>query len=85
MATEMANNPTGRDMLHLALTYSAMGDIDAAVDWLERAFEARSDWLPWIVLDNAYGGSVEPMRDDPRVAALIARLNLPDGDAATLP
>ena len=85
MAAEMANNPTGRDMLHLALTYSAMGEVDTAVEWLERAFEARSDWLPWIVLDNAYGGSVEPMRGDPRVAALIARLNLPDGDAATLP
>lgn len=85
MVAEMAVNPTPRDELHLALTYSAMGDIDEAVRWLEIAFESRSDWLPWIVLDNAYGGSVEPMRGDPRFQALVARLNLPDGAAATLP
>ena len=85
IAAEMAKDSTGRDMLHLALTYSAMGEIDDAVSWLERAFEARSDWLPWVVLDNAYGGSVEAMRGDPRFQALVTRLNLPDGDVAILP
>jgi TolB-like protein/tetratricopeptide (TPR) repeat protein len=84
VAAEMESDPTPRDLLHLALTYSAMGEVDTAVDWLERAFEARSDWLPWIVLDNAYGGSVEPMRSHPRYQALVARLNLPNGDAAAL-
>lgn len=84
VAAEMADNPTPRDLLHLALTYSAMGEIDEAMRWLELAFDSRSDWLPWIVLDNAYGGAVEPLRDHPRFRALVARLNLPDGDAATL-
>jgi TolB-like protein/Flp pilus assembly protein TadD len=80
IAKAMAENPTPRDLLHLALTYSAMGETDEALRWLEVAFEARSDWLPWIVLDNAYGGAVEPLRNEPRFRAIVAKLNLPQFD-----
>jgi TolB-like protein/Flp pilus assembly protein TadD len=76
IAALMAVDPSPRDMLHLALTYSAMGDIDEAIRWLEISFDNRADWLPWIVLKHSYGGAVEPMRDDPRFKALIERLNL---------
>jgi hypothetical protein len=77
IAELMATNPTPRDELYIALTYSAMGEIDEALRWLELAYEDKCDWLPWVGLKNAYGGAVEPMRDDPRFKAIVEKLNLP--------
>ncbi|MDH3748202.1 MAG: hypothetical protein OER97_08335 [Gammaproteobacteria bacterium] len=75
--TAMQATATPRDNFHIALTYSALGDSDAAFEWFSAAFESRSDWLPWIALPYAYGGAVEPIRNDPRFQALIERLDLP--------
>lgn len=75
----MAANPTPRDELFIALTYSAMGEIDAAMQWLERAYNDKADWLPWVGLKNAYGGAAEPMRSDPRFKVLIEKLDLRPG------
>ncbi len=77
IAELMAANPTPRDYLYIALTYSAMGEIDEALRWLELAYEHKADWLPWVGLKNAYGGAVEPMRNDPRFKAIVEKLNLP--------
>ena len=77
IADLMAANPTPRDTLHIALTYSAMGEIDEALRWLELSCDERSDWLPWVVFENSYGGAVEPMRGHPRFDAIIQKLNLP--------
>ncbi len=84
IAEIMAADPTPRDMLYVALTYSAMGDMDASMHWLELAYENRSDWLPWIVLRNAFGGAVEPMRDEPRYKAIVEKLNLPSTEEAII-
>ena len=54
-----------------------VGDIDKAIEYLELAYEARADWLPWIDFDYSYGGTVEPMRDDPRFRDIVARMKLP--------
>ena len=70
-------NPTPRDQMHISFTYSALGDIDKAIEYLELAYEARADWLPWIDFDYSYGGTVEPMRDDPRFRDIVARMKLP--------
>lgn len=70
-------NATPRNQLHIALAYSAMGDTEQALVWLNTAYESRSDWLPWIVLPYAYGGSVEPIRDEPGYQAIVQSLNLP--------
>lgn len=77
IAELMAVNPTARDKFYIALTYSAMGEIDEAIRWLELAYESRTDWLPWVDLKNAYGGAVRPMQDDPRFRVIIERLNIP--------
>ncbi len=77
IAELMAVDPTPRDMMHLAFTYSAMGEMDEALRWLELSFENKADWLPWIVLRHSYGGAVEPMRDHPRFKAIVEKLNLP--------
>jgi tetratricopeptide (TPR) repeat protein len=62
--------PTSR----LACIYGALGDMDKAFGELEKGFEAR-DW-------ELYRSNVEPymypLRDDPRFAGFIKRLNLPN-------
>ena len=70
-------NPTPRNLMHISFTHSALGDIDDAIKYLELAYEARADWLPWIDFDYSYGGAVEPMRDDPRFRDVVARMKLP--------
>jgi hypothetical protein len=37
------------------------------------------DWLPWIVIENSYGGTLESLRDDERFQALVNKLNIPSG------
>ncbi len=51
----------------------ALGDNDGAFRWLEKAYEMRSPWLPWIAVDFLY----EPLRDDPRLHDLLDRMNVP--------
>lgn len=82
IAERLALQPTARNLLHLSFTYSALGDIDRAFVLLEESYEARADWLPWIVLPNAYGGAIEPLRGDPRYQALVTRFSLPDMQVA---
>lgn len=77
LVTILEQDPTPRNLMHLAFTYSALGEIDKAIEYLELAYDARADWLPWIAFKNAYGGAVEPMRDDPRFREIVARFNLP--------
>ena len=45
--------------------------------WLDDCYESRVDWLPWIALEQGYGGVLEEIRHDPRFQALITRLNIP--------
>jgi len=78
----LAVNATPRSQLHIALAYSAMGDIDQALTWLNVAYESRSDWLPWIVLHNAYGGAAEPLRDEPGFQAIVSQMHIPAAQPA---
>jgi TolB-like protein/Tfp pilus assembly protein PilF len=74
---EMTADPGPKDKLFTALTYVALGDFDRAMEWLDVSYESRVDWLPWIALDQGYGGVLEEIRHDPRFQDLIARLNIP--------
>ncbi|MGB7201031.1 MAG: tetratricopeptide repeat protein [Pyrinomonadaceae bacterium] len=62
--------PTGR----YAAIYAALGDKDKAFEELNTAFEER-DWELFRVNVDPYW---IPLRDDPRFAALVKRLNLPE-------
>jgi tetratricopeptide (TPR) repeat protein len=81
---EMAVNATPRDQLHIALAYAAMGELDDALTWLNVAYESRSDWLPWVVHPYAFGGAVEPLRDEPAFIAIIDQMNIPFAQLNTL-
>lgn len=76
IAAELAMDPGPKDKLFLGFTYSALGDFDEAMRWLEDCYETRTDWLPWIALEQGWGGMIGPIRDDPRFQSLIERMNL---------
>lgn len=69
--------PVPRSLMHLAFTYSALGDLETAFEYLERSLEARADWLPWMVFDNAYGGAVEPMHGHSRYLDVVDAMDIP--------
>jgi Tfp pilus assembly protein PilF len=48
------------------------GDTDGALAWLERALEARDQNLPYVNSVQLWN----PLRDDPRFAGLLRRMNL---------
>ena len=62
--------PTGR----IAAIYGALGEKDKAFAELEKAFEAR-DWDMHRLNVEVY---MRPLRDDPRFAGFVKRLNLPE-------
>lgn len=52
--------------------YAVLGEKDRAVEWLERAYEERSGYLPNIATDFVF----DSLRDDPRFHSLLKRMNL---------
>lgn len=76
IAAAMSTDPGPKDRLHLALTYAGLGDFDQAMDWFDLCLEIRADWLPWIVLEQAYGGVLVGISEEPRFQALIEELSL---------
>jgi hypothetical protein len=57
---------------YLAMGHAAVGNLDAAFDALERAYQARSAGLIYLHLDPGY----EPLRSDPRYKELVQRIGL---------
>jgi tetratricopeptide (TPR) repeat protein len=57
----------------LAEIYCATGDLDQAVSWIERGYESRRDWIPW-VRANTF---LAPIYDHPRFREIVRRLDLP--------
>jgi serine/threonine-protein kinase len=53
--------------------YTRAGKKDEALDWLEKAFEARDPNVPYLSVDPIF----DDLRANPRFQALIHRLNLP--------
>lgn len=55
----------------LAVAYSALGDKDSAMAWLEKGYEERFN--PGVLLRPGF----DPLRSDPRFEALVRRIGLP--------
>ncbi|MEA2163826.1 MAG: eukaryotic-like serine/threonine-protein kinase [Thermoanaerobaculia bacterium] len=55
-----------------AAVHAALGDRDAAIQWLERAYTAHSAYLGFANVDPA----LDPLRDEPRFRVLIKRIHL---------
>jgi tetratricopeptide (TPR) repeat protein len=78
MARLESGGPPG-DALHpwfIASAYAALGEDEKAMDWLEKAYEARILFLPNLLRERAAGGTFRSLRTNPRFQALLKRLNL---------
>ncbi len=54
--------------------YAGLGEKDRALEWLEHAYEERSDVLILLKLEPIF----DPLRSDPRFQSLLLRLNFPE-------
>jgi TolB-like protein/Tfp pilus assembly protein PilF/predicted Ser/Thr protein kinase len=63
-----------KDPWMLATVYVALGDKNEAMRWLEAAYQARHQFLPYTV----YGQEFAPLRDDARFRDLMRRINFPE-------
>ncbi|MFO7257012.1 MAG: helix-turn-helix domain-containing protein [Bacteroidota bacterium] len=75
IAEEMKKNAGGNDAWGLAEAYSALGDLDQAFYWLERAYEKRMSWIPWM----AWNPNFKPLQQDVRFSEMMEKLKLPYG------
>jgi TolB-like protein/DNA-binding winged helix-turn-helix (wHTH) protein/Tfp pilus assembly protein PilF len=57
----------------VALVDAGLGDRDQALAWLDKAYEERSDYMPYLGLEPM----LDPLRSDPRFGALVRRVGLP--------
>ncbi|HEX4375701.1 MAG TPA: winged helix-turn-helix domain-containing protein [Steroidobacteraceae bacterium] len=71
LQTQHASHPTA--YAGIALIYVGLGDNSAAIDWLEKAYDARFN--PSILLRPAF----DPLRSDPRFQSLLSRMGLDAG------
>jgi serine/threonine-protein kinase len=56
----------------LAIVSLSFGDRSQALDWLEKAYEDRNWYMPWIHLDPR----LDPLRAEPRFTDLVRRMRL---------
>ena len=57
----------------VAMIYANLGEKNQAFSWLQKAYEARSAWL---ISEILVASSFDPIRDDPRYAALVKKMKL---------
>jgi tetratricopeptide (TPR) repeat protein len=72
---ELEADHTPWDTWQIALIYVALGEKDQAFQWLEAAYgPPNHPYLPWMSCAPGF----KPLRDDPRFADLLHRMNLPE-------
>jgi hypothetical protein len=58
----------------IALVFTALGQMDEAFRWLERAYEERDEDLCLLKIDPRF----DSLREDPRFHSLLERVGLAD-------
>lgn len=58
----------------VAVVFGAMGEKDRAFAELDKSIEQRDSWFRWAKVEPLF----DPIRDDPRFAVLLKRMNLPE-------
>jgi serine/threonine-protein kinase len=56
----------------IAIIYAGLGENDQAFEWLDKALEERSSWLPYLGIEPR----IDELRSDPRFKALLERVGL---------
>ena len=57
----------------VAMIYVGLDQNDQALDWLQKAYEERADWLRYLKVDPR----IDPLRSDLRFTDLLRRVGLP--------
>jgi tetratricopeptide (TPR) repeat protein len=57
---------------NMALVHLGLGDRARAIDALERAYAADSQWLGWLKMDRMF----DPLRSEPRFVKFMKKLGL---------
>jgi tetratricopeptide (TPR) repeat protein len=57
----------------LSLIYAEFGQMDAAFEWLEKAYEQRAEWMIYVAVDPRF----DPLRGDRRFIDIIDRVGMP--------
>ncbi len=57
--------------LSIALIHCALGEVDAAFEWLGQALDERAHWMVFLGQDPRF----DPIRDDPRFNRLLERID----------
>jgi tetratricopeptide (TPR) repeat protein len=57
----------------IAVIYTGLGERDQAFTWLEKAYQERHQYMTLIGVEPLF----DPLRSDPRFAALLRRLGIP--------
>jgi len=58
----------------IAILYGALGELNEAFAWLEKAYEERDPQLTYLTVP---GRRFDPLRHDPRFQQLVHRIGLP--------
>jgi hypothetical protein len=66
--------------LRLSAAWARIGDASRSADWLERAYAERDPGLVYVGIDPAW----KRVRDEPRTAAILDRMQLPHQASAVL-
>ena len=59
---------------YVAIVYGGLGEHEKAIDWLDKAYQDRSNGMVFLKVDP----QLDPLRSNPRFQALLRRLNLPE-------
>ncbi len=73
LLSELRAADGGVEPSHIAAVHASLGEMDEAIDWLERAYEQRSPELLSLKVDTRF----DVMRTDSRFVDLIERVGLP--------
>lgn len=57
----------------IALIYTGLGDKDNAFEWLDKAADARNEWMGWLKVNPEF----DSLRADQRFTTLLRRIGLP--------
>jgi TolB-like protein/TPR repeat protein len=74
IASELENKGSHWDAWGIAEIYTALGDYDKALFWLEKAFEQKHPYALWLTCNPNF----DVLNEEPRYKALVQKLNIPD-------
>ena len=76
---ELLATPKGkyRSSYCVAEIYVALGEVDRALEWLEKAYEERGTWMIFLKVHPLF----DPIRVEPRFQEILRRMGLPDNEA----